>query len=65
MEGEVILTQPLFAFKQRGVGAAGEIIGDYIGLGQAPHFYEELEEAGIALDRGIFGGGPAGRRGAA
>ena len=51
MEGDVILTQPLFAFKQRGVGAAGEVIGDYIGLGQAPHFYEDLEEAGIALDR--------------
>ena len=27
MEGDVILTQPLFAFKQRGVGANGEILG--------------------------------------
>jgi pilus assembly protein CpaF len=55
MEGDVILTQPLFAFKQRGVGANGEIIGDYIGFGQAPRFYEDLSEAGIALDRSIFG----------
>jgi pilus assembly protein CpaF len=55
MEGDVILTQPLFAFKQRGVGANGDIVGDYIGFGQAPRFYEDLSEAGIALDRGIFG----------
>jgi pilus assembly protein CpaF len=55
MEGDVILTQPLFAFKQRGVSANGEIVGDYIGFGQAPRFYEDLSEAGIALDRSIFG----------
>jgi pilus assembly protein CpaF len=55
MEGDVILTQPLFAFKQRGVGPLGEIIGDYVGFGQAPRFYEDLRESGIALDRSIFG----------
>jgi pilus assembly protein CpaF len=55
MEGDVILTQPLFAFKQRGIGPNGEIIGDYVGMGQAPRFYEDLSEAGIALDRSIFG----------
>jgi pilus assembly protein CpaF len=55
MEGDVILTQPLFAFKQRGVGPDGEIIGDYVGFGQAPRFYEDLNEAGIVLDRSIFG----------
>jgi pilus assembly protein CpaF len=55
MEGDVILTQPLFAFKQRGVGPKGEIIGDYVGFGQAPRFYEDLSESGIALDRSIFG----------
>lgn len=64
MEGDVILTQPLFGFKQQGVGVAGEIIGDYTSFGHAPHFYEDLEESGIALDRGIFGLA-SGRRGAA
>ncbi|MFL6618339.1 MAG: ATPase, T2SS/T4P/T4SS family [Povalibacter sp.] len=54
MEGDVILTQPLFAFKQRGVSPSGEIVGGYTGFGQAPHFYEELNEAGIKLDRSIF-----------
>ncbi|MET0659998.1 MAG: ATPase, T2SS/T4P/T4SS family, partial [Steroidobacteraceae bacterium] len=55
MEGDVILTQPLFAFKQRGVSATGEIQGEYIGFGQAPRFYEDLAESGIALDRSAFG----------
>ena len=64
MEGEVILTQPLFAFKQRGVGADGEILGRHVAFGQAPRFYEELREAGIAVDRSIFedAGEPAERR---
>lgn len=55
MEGDVILTQQLFAFKQRGVGVNGEILGDHVGFGQAPRFYEALEESGIHLDRSIFG----------
>lgn len=63
MEGEVILTQPLFAFKQHGAGVCGEIIGDYTGFGHAPRFYEDLEESGVTLDRGIFGVVSTGRRG--
>lgn len=55
MEGDVILTQPLFEFLQRGVSANGEILGEHLGFGQAPRFYENLEEAGVPLDRGIFG----------
>jgi pilus assembly protein CpaF len=55
MEGEVILTQPLFAFKQRGVGASGEILGEYVGFGQAPRFYEDLAESGVHLERAVFG----------
>ena len=54
MEGDVILTQPLFAFKQRATGPAGEIVGEYSGFGQAPRFYEDLQEAGVQLDRSIF-----------
>ena len=54
LEGDVILTQPLFNFRQRGVGEEGRIIGEYSGTGQPPAFYETLDEAGIRLDRGIF-----------
>ncbi|HWK73709.1 MAG TPA: CpaF family protein [Povalibacter sp.] len=54
MEGDVILTQPLFAFRQRGWSPDGQVLGEHVGLGQAPRFYEELEEAGVALDRSLF-----------
>jgi pilus assembly protein CpaF len=54
MENDVILTQPLFAFQQQGIGANGEVLGKFVGFGQAPRFYEDLLEAGIALDRRIF-----------
>ena len=51
MEGDVILTQPLFAFRQQGVGPDGEIVGTFRGGGQAPRFYEALAEAGVPVDR--------------
>lgn len=54
MEGDVILTQPLFEFRQRGVRGDGEVLGDHVGFGQAPGFYEALGEAGVSLDRSIF-----------
>ncbi len=57
IDHDVILTQPLFAFKQRGVGANGEVLGDFVVCGQPPRFYEELEESGVPLDRSIFGPG--------
>jgi pilus assembly protein CpaF len=56
MEGEVILTQPLFTFRQKGIAPDGEVLGEHTGFGQAPRFYEALEESGIALDRSIFDG---------
>ncbi|MET0534244.1 MAG: ATPase, T2SS/T4P/T4SS family [Steroidobacter sp.] len=55
MEGDVILTQPLFAFQQRGIGPNGEVLGEHVGFGQAPHFYEELRRSGIPVDHSIFG----------
>ncbi|MBB6093026.1 pilus assembly protein CpaF [Povalibacter uvarum] len=65
MEGDVILTQPLFAFKQQGVGSNGEIVGTFRGCGQAPRFYEALAEAGVPLDRSIFATASASQRGLA
>jgi pilus assembly protein CpaF len=55
MEGDVILTQPLFDFRQKGVSSRGDVVGHYRGLGQPPAFYESLDETGIQLDRSIFG----------
>jgi pilus assembly protein CpaF len=54
LEGDVILTQPLFNFRQKGIGAQGSVIGSYQACGQPPAFYESLDEAGVRLDRSIF-----------
>ncbi|MBL8267261.1 CpaF family protein [Steroidobacter sp.] len=54
LEGDVILTQPLFNFRQQGVASRGAVVGIYRGSGQPPAFYEALEEMGIRLDRGVF-----------
>jgi pilus assembly protein CpaF len=54
LEGDMILTQPLFNFRQKGIGARGAVVGNYQGCGQAPAFYEALDEAGVHLDRAIF-----------
>jgi pilus assembly protein CpaF len=56
MEGDIILTQPLFAFKQRSISNNGDVLGDFVGSGQAPRFYEDLRDSGIQLDRTIFEG---------
>ncbi|HEY0684424.1 MAG TPA: CpaF family protein [Steroidobacter sp.] len=58
LEADVILTQPLFNFRQKGVGARGIVIGSYHGCGQPPAFYEALDEAGVHLDRAIFSDAP-------
>lgn len=54
MEGDIILMQKLFEFKQSGVGSSGEILGEYRGLGDVPSFYDELDASGYAPDRSIF-----------
>ncbi len=58
LEGDVILTQPLFNFRQKGVGACGAVVGSHQSCGQPPAFYEALDEAGVRLDRSIFSDAP-------
>jgi pilus assembly protein CpaF len=59
MEADVILMQPLFAFRQLAVNARGEVIGQHTGFGQPPRFYEKLRDDGVDLDRSIFDAGDA------
>lgn len=54
MEGDVILMQTLFEFRQSGISADGQVLGEYVGLGNAPKFYSELESAGMNPERGLF-----------
>jgi len=55
MEGDVILLQKIFEFKRTGRGSDGSVLGNFTGMGYAPTFYTECEDAGEVMDRSIFG----------
>jgi pilus assembly protein CpaF len=55
MEGDVILLQKIFEFKQKGRDENDGIIGNFEGCGYAPTFYLDLEQSGVQVDRSIFG----------
>ncbi len=54
IEGEKILLQNIFEYKQMGRDKSGALKGKYTGFGYAPSFYTELKDAGVALDHSIF-----------
>lgn len=55
MEGETIVTQPIFEFKQTGLDEKGKVKGSFQPSGLIPKFVESLKAKGIALPRGLFG----------
>lgn len=57
MEGDVITTQELFTFQQKGFDSYGRIVGEFVPTGFMPKFYTELQERGIEVDMDIFQGG--------
>ena len=52
-EGEVLL-QEIFTYKRTGMSAEGRVIGFHTATGVIPGFVEELREAGVAIDMGMF-----------
>lgn len=54
MEGDVIVLQDIFAYKQQGVNEDGKIIGRLIPTGVRPKFYERLEASGIHIPANVF-----------
>jgi len=59
MEGDTIVTQPIFEYKQTGTDDKGKVVGTYQPSGLIPKFVETLKSKGIQLPKGMFGGGPA------
>lgn len=57
LEGETIVTQPIFEYKQTGTDEKGKVQGQYQPSGLIPKFVETLKSKGIALPKGMFGGG--------
>lgn len=54
MEGDVIVLQDVFSFKQEGVDPQGKIVGRLIPTGVRPKFYERLENSGIHIPASVF-----------
>ncbi|MFC4557607.1 CpaF family protein [Virgibacillus kekensis] len=54
MEGDVIVLQDIFTFRQSGLDENGKIIGKLVPTGIRPKFYERMEYEGIHLPPSIF-----------
>lgn len=54
MEGQQIVMQDLFVFRQTGVDADGRILGTLTATGAMPTFYDILASRGIELDPALF-----------
>jgi pilus assembly protein CpaF len=55
MEGDTIIMQEIFAFKQLGVDANGRANGEFIATGIRPSFMDRLEQSGCRLPAELFG----------
>jgi len=54
MEGQQIVMQDLFTFRQTGLDANGKILGEFKPTGAMPTFFDTLKSRGIDLDPRIF-----------
>jgi pilus assembly protein CpaF len=54
LEGDVIVLQDIFTFKQQGINPDGKIIGNLSPSGVLPKFYDQLERSGIHIPNSIF-----------
>jgi len=54
MEGDVIILQDLFHFRQKGVDSNGTVLGEFQSTGIRPKFIDHIEAAGFKLPPRIF-----------
>jgi len=54
MEGDTIILQDIFIFKQSGLDNKGKIKGEYVFSGIMPKFIEKFKDRGINIPPGIF-----------
>jgi pilus assembly protein CpaF len=54
LEGDQVVMQDIFEFKQTGVDSDGKIEGKFIATGSVPTFIEDISTRGMELDRTIF-----------
>ncbi len=54
MEGDKIILQDLFEFKQTGLSPEGKVLGKMMPTGNVPTFIEEIRARGLQLDPAVF-----------
>jgi len=54
LEGDKVVMQDIFEFKQTGVDADGKVEGKFAATGSVPTFLEDIAARGLEIDRTIF-----------
>ena len=54
MEGDVIVTQDIFVYQQKGIDSMGRAVGQFVATGVRPAFAARLETAGLELPPAMF-----------
>lgn len=54
MEGDVVVLQDIFVFRQNGMSEEGKLLGRLVPTGVRPKFYERLENSGIRIPSTVF-----------
>jgi pilus assembly protein CpaF len=54
LEGDIIVLQDIFTYKQEGMDENGKIMGKLMATGIRPKFYERLEASGIFIPPNVF-----------
>lgn len=54
LEGQQIIMQDIFEFKQTGLDDKGKVIGTFMPTGAVPTFYEHLRSRGLYIDPAVF-----------
>jgi len=54
LEGDKVVMQDIFEFKQTGVDADGKVEGRFAPTGSVPTFLEDIAARGLTIDRTIF-----------
>jgi pilus assembly protein CpaF len=54
MEGDTIIMQEIFAFRQLGVDENGRAFGEFLSTGIRPTFMDRLESSGFRLSADLF-----------
>ncbi len=54
MEGDVVTMSEIFTFERTGIGADGQVLGDFRATGMVPAFFDRLSRRGIDVGREIF-----------